>query len=442
MKLDALDISLLDHAGLPQATLAELLDWKIGANNAEKARQYIRQYLRYKESIDVEERQIGEMEETVIKADGTITTQRMLLLSEEDSKSPKRIMELMGYDILQWELISCKTRRNYWDISMKLDQGEDSTGKRLPQVPIKKTNHAYACTITIKPIQQILTTQMIKEVFDALSAPNLCIYRGIVNANKLMEFPIMDLHLGKLSWDDETGENWDLKIAEKIFRWVITDALERIKSYNLKIEKIVFPIGQDFLHFDTPGNTTTGGTVMDSDTRWQKMFAKGVELLVWAIENLRSVAPVECMYVAGNHDKMLSYALVYTLNAYFRNTPDVLVDVSPTSRKYVRYGNTLIGFSHGNEEGKRIEKLMQVEASQDWGETKFREWHLGHLHHEEVKEEGGVIIRKLSSITSTDSWHTERGYKGAIRKAQIFIWDKETGKDLTIDIYIPEIPDE
>ena len=79
---------------------------------------------------------------------------------------------------------------------------------------------------------------------------------------------------------------------------------------------------------------------------------------------------------------------------------------------------------------------MQIEQPQAWGETIFREWHLGHLHSEHAKEVGGIIIRRISSITGTDAWHKEKGFIGAVRKAQAFVWDKELGKRLTIDSHV------
>ena len=110
-------------------------------------------------------------------------------------------------------------------------------------------------------------------------------------------------------------------------------------------------------------------------------------------------------------------------------------------REIVRNANTQIEASqndgylsdHGKKEKKRIHQLMQIERPEDWGKTIFREWHLGDEHHEESEEVGGVIIRRISAITATDAWHAESGFKGAIRKAQAFIWDKELGKQFTMD---------
>jgi hypothetical protein len=88
----------------------------------------------------------------------------------------------------------------------------------------------------------------------------------------------------------------------------------------------------------------------------------------------------------------------------------------------------MVGFSHGKEGRKsRLEKIMQVEQPEMWGATRFREMHLGDQHHEKVWETGGIIFRRIPTITETDAWHNEKAFKGAVRKAQAFVWDKNKG---------------
>jgi hypothetical protein len=242
----------------------------------------------------------------------------------------------------------------------------------------------------------------------------------------------MDLHLGKLSWKRESGDDYDLKIAEDLYRKTISEFLDKLHLYNLSIDQIIFPVGQDFFHFDTSKGATTKGTVMDTDTRWPKMYEKGMELVVWAIENLRAIAPVKVIYVASNHDRMMSFFLTHHIDAYFRNDKNVTVDSSP----YPRKGKCLIGYSHGSEEGKRIDVIMQQEcAFWDSKGQQWREWHVGHLHSENVREVGGIKIRNISSITSRDIWHTEHGYN-AVRQALGFVWSATKGKQLTIDVNV------
>lgn len=419
MKIDTFDHAFLEHDGKPEDTLHEILDWSLAPTNAKKARSYIRRYIQHKVKIEMESMgDYGDMAELEIKPDGSQVSKRMLLLSEEDSKDPVRVMELMGYDPLQWKLESCKTRRNFWDVTIKNRSWEGQ----------KFTNNAYMCEVKVRPIQGIISTDFVRRVFEEIGSPSLHVYRSAKGADKLLEIPIMDLHLGK--------QGWDLETAEKVYRGVIEQIINRVNQYNVKIERIIFPIGQDFFHIDTPKATTTRGTPVEIEGDWHAIFETGVRLLIWTLENLRAIAPVDCMYVASNHDEMLSYCATTAMHYYFKSDDRVTVDLAASPRKYYRYGVNLIGFAHWDEEGKRLEKLMQVEAKGDWGETLFHEWHTGHLHSESALEDGGVIIRRMSSVTPLDEWHIRKGYMGAIRKAQALIWDKETGKELTIDVNI------
>jgi hypothetical protein len=422
MILDQFDQDVLSASGRAQDIMSEFYGARLSQNSAKKYIAGIRKHLKYKRRL-ADPNQTNNLSETVTKGDGSVTTRRMVILSQSDANDPTRIMQLMGYDPLKWELVSCKTKRNDWDVTMKMGPGNGTHTKTC-------TNHQYKIELSVKPIQQVITTEYIQKVFEELDPPKLKEYR-YKPGRMMLELPIMDLHLGKLAWAEETGQDYDLKIAEQLYRQTVEDLLSKVKQINLPIELISFPVGQDFYHVDNKNSMTTAGTYVDSDTRWQKMYSKGVELLTWTIELLREIAPVEIRYVAGNHDQTLSYCAVYTLHAYYHNSDSVKVDLSPTQRKYIRYGVNLIGYSHGKE-GKRIEHLMQQERPEDWGATTFREWHLGDLHHEEAREVGGVKIRRISSVTATDAWHAEKGYQ-SVRMAQAFIWDRDKGRQFVID---------
>lgn len=416
--LDNFDESILAEHGLAQDIIKRRYGKEVSQNNAKKGIAFIRMHLNFKKQLAGEQPQPTDMEEVVIKGDGSRTTTRMLYLSEEDNQDPKRIMSLMGYDPLQWELISCQSRRNYWDTTLR-------TGK--------STNHAFMIKLSVKPIQNLVTSDYVRQVLADYKRTEVIATYAYAPDGLMLELPLMDLHLGKLAWRDETGQDFDLKIAAQLYRDTVTDLLGKVKALGLRIEKVVFPIGQDFFHVDSTQNTTTAGTALDYDTRWAKMYKKGVELLLWAIEMCRELAPVECMYVPGNHDELLSFCAAVSVECYYKGCDSVNVNTSASARKYVRYGNCLIGYSHGREEGKRIDGLMQIEAPVDWGETLYREWHLGDLHHEAARESGGIIFRRVSTITAIDAWHATKGFVGSIRKAQAFVWDRDKGKVYTID---------
>jgi len=268
-----------------------------------------------------------------------------------------------------------------------------------------------------------IVTQHFENFSDRYQGPMVPAHKN-KEADLMLEVPVVDLHLAKLCWAPETGENFDRSVAEKRFMRVIHDVYQRTR--DLDLEKVLFPIGNDYFNFDDIAGNTTKGTRQDNDSRWQKMFGVGVELLIRAIDILGQLAPVDCFVVPGNHDKQSSYYAMMFLSAYYKDSPGVKVDACPKTRKYRQFGKCLIGFSHLDQERQRIYGNMQVEAREAWGRTKFHEWHGAHLHSEQVKEQHGVIVRNLSSITAKDAWHFEKGYH-AQPKNQSFLWDKERG---------------
>ena len=384
----------------------------------------VKQYLKHKQSLN--EDSIPLHEKISLAADGSKFIERMVLLSESDMNNPVSLLKKMGLDPVQWDLITADFDAKSWQVTMKLYQSEISEdGKKAVRAPDrvhKETNWGYNCKVKVKPTQNMITIDTMRNVFEGLKMPVQKKYKYTTDG-LMWEMSMFDIHIGKQAWADETGEDhYDIKIAKKRAKATVEDFLSKAGTY----EKILFPIGQDFFHIDNTQNETTAGTRMDVDGRWEKIFQSGVEFLTWAIEELRRLAPVDVFYVPGNHDKMLSYCAIQTVDAYFRNTDSVTVDLSPSPRKYRSFGKGMVGFSHGKE-GKRIANLMQVEQPKMWGASLFREFHLGDLHHEMVWEEGGIIFRRIPTITSTDAWHNDKGFKGAIRKAQAFEWDKELG---------------
>lgn len=368
---------------------------------------------------DVEKAQSTYKSESSINKDGTFTSDKLIAIKEDDLKNPNSLLKAHGFEIKDWELVSA--RNNIWNVYSKQDGIQE----------------LYSSKIFVKPRTDISLDEIedfYRNLVSTYSSPMVKKYSP--KEGLLFELPIMDLHLGKFSSSDIVKDEYNTQIARDCFNRVIDECIGRLK--NVSIEKIIFPVGQDYFHFDTVGTTTTGGTPQDSDRKHQTLFKDGVMLLIDGISKLSNQlkVPIEVFCVPGNHDFLTSYHAVMSLWCYFNNNENVVVDLSTSPRKYVEFGKCLIGYSHGDKEKKRIEKLMQIEAAEAWGRTKFREFHLGHLHSEHVSEDGGIIIRNLSSVTGTDAWHHNCGYVGAIRKCTCFLWDKECGLDSTFNVAI------
>lgn len=256
---------------------------------------------------------------------------------------------------------------------------------------------------------------------------------------KLAEIDIFDLHLGKISWKDETGEHYDLDTACEVYEDAIDYFIDHMKKQN--IGRIVLPVGNDFFNTDGsfPYPATTKKTPQQNDGRWQKMFTMGRELLFNNILKLTEIAHVDVVMVPGNHDFEKIFYLGDALEGWFHNNPNVTIDNSPSPRKYYRYGKCLIGYTHGDKEKAiNLPMIMATERPLDWGECLYREFHMGHDHRKkEIKytstnEAQGVILRYMNSLSKTDAWHHENGFIGAKKSAEMLIWDGDNGLEQQI----------
>ena len=249
---------------------------------------------------------------------------------------------------------------------------------------------------------------------------------------QLLEINIFDLHFGKLCWGLETGDNYDTKIARKRFINAISSIIGRIEGYDIK--RIVFPIGNDFFNSDNHKNTTTNLTPQDEDLRWQKTYKAGRELLIEGIDMLQTIAPVDVVVVQGNHDFERSFYVGDAMACWYHNNQNVSVNNNPNPRKHYQFGECLITYTHGNNEKiADLPLLVASEVPQLWSKTKYREIHVGHLHHKkEIKfmatqEHKGITVRFMRSLSGTDAWHNLKGYKGGIQACEAFIWDENEG---------------
>ncbi len=251
----------------------------------------------------------------------------------------------------------------------------------------------------------------------------------------MFELSLFDHHFGQLSWGKETrGKNYDVKKARALALAAVDYQLTKAKP--LRPEKILIVLGNDFFNVNSKDNTTAHGTPQAEDDRWQKTFIAGRQLWVEIIERCLALAPVDIMVVPGNHDEERSFYLGDALECWFDRNESVNVYNGPEKRKYYRWGRCLIGFTHGSEERKGkgvLVNLMATEMPQEWAETRYREWHKGHLHaastwaFQVLDEELGVRESVLPSLVATDDYHAKKGYSH-LRETMGMAWHREQGK--------------
>jgi len=178
-----------------------------------------------------------------------------------------------------------------------------------------------------------------------------------------------------------------------------------------KPDQIILAAGSDWFHVDNDFGSTTRGTYQDSCGTPAQILMTGCELAREHIELLRKIARVQVVFMPGNHDRHSSLALMMFLSAAYENVSDVKIEVSPKSRSYVKYGNSLIGFTHGDTGAvKKLPSLMATEKRELWGFCENHIWFHGHKHHQTVSENNGAMVIQLPSLARHDRYHNREGF--------------------------------
>lgn len=255
---------------------------------------------------------------------------------------------------------------------------------------------------------------------------------------RTVEINLPDLHIGQLALEKETGiENgdYDLEIAKNTF----IKAIDFYCNYyrEKKVKKFIFPLGSDLFNVNSSDKKTVGGTLQEESSKPKETFKTVLEAMLVVVDKLSDIAPVDVIFIPGNHDSDIAFYLDCALDVAYRSNKSIHVDTRQTDRKYIKIGNTLLGLTHGKTEGKAIplenlNSIMADEAKELWGECKYREFHIGHLHHKKTinttleDEFRGTIVRVLSSLSQIDYWHHASGYRGT-RQAEAFEYDEKLG---------------
>lgn len=251
-------------------------------------------------------------------------------------------------------------------------------------------------------------------------------YKESKDSNLLLIDPA-DVHVGKLCRSFETGEEYNQQIAVQRVKEGVNGILN--KTINFGIDKIVLIIGNDILHTDTPKNTTTSGTQMDTDGMWYDNFMIAKQLYIDVIEQLMQVAPVSVIYNPSNHDYTHGFFLAQLIETHFRNSENVKFQCDLSHRKAFIYHNNLIGTTHGDgAKESNLPLLLAQEFPVHWASTKHRYIYTHHVHHKTSKDYIGVTIESLRSPSSADSWHHRNGYQHSPKAIEGYIHHKEHGQ--------------
>lgn len=277
---------------------------------------------------------------------------------------------------------------------------------------------------SINVSKSILGYQDVKDIIVGDMQKHAPVYKTI-KREKLRDAHLLvidpaDIHIGKYSSITETGESYTPEIAVKRVIQGVSQLVQKTSGFNL--DKIMYIIGNDILHTDTPRRTTTSGTPQDTHGMWHENFLVAKDLHVSVIDTLRQIADVFVQYDPSNHDYMSGFFLADTIQSWYSKDKNVSFNTSISHRKYFRYHNNLIGTTHGDGAKEAdLPLLMAHETGKDWAECKHKYFYTHHIHHKRSKDYMGVTIESMRSVSSADGWHSRNGFQHSPKAVEGFI---------------------
>lgn len=250
-----------------------------------------------------------------------------------------------------------------------------------------------------------------------------------VNSDICNLFPVFDAHFGMLAWDEECGENYDLKIAEDLFtRWFQKAVVMCPVGHTA-----ILLLGGDLFHWDgLEAVTPTHRNILDPDSRFAKVVRTVIRVIRRIVELLlRSHKEVQIIVIEGNHDPASSIQLREWLLAFYESVNNVIVDTTLDLYSAFEWGLTSMFFHHGHKKGPKDDKstamTFAAKFRELFGRTKYSYAHTGDKHHHWLIENSLMTIEQHPTLAAKDAFATRGGWMSN-RSASVISYSKKYGE--------------
>ena len=273
---------------------------------------------------------------------------------------------------------------------------------------------------------------VLKAVISELPSYPLFICDKKVNYQETLSvYPLGDPHIGMLAWAAESGEDWDLKIAEDTFRKMFDIIIAKSPPSKLAMLEIL----GDTLHYDNiAGITARSGNILDTDGRYPEMVRVCTNIVLNMVNSLLNYHEgVVVDIVRGNHDDVGSIWLTELLMKVYENNPKVKIIDQPGPIHILEFGKVLIASHHGHT--MKMDQLpitIASDYSEAWGRTRHRYCLTGHIHHDSVikkvgQEFAGMTVESFRTLAAKDSFASWGGWRSK-RDTKAIVYHKDLGE--------------
>ena len=240
-------------------------------------------------------------------------------------------------------------------------------------------------------------------------------------------YVLSDAHIGMLAFEEETGgDNWDTDIAEEtLSRW-IGAAVDAVPDAHTGL---LIQLG-DWLHFDgMVPETPASKHALDTDTRFQLLVRVAIRTLRRVISMmLRKHQHVHVIMADANHDPASGAWLREMFAVLYEDDPRITIDTSADTYYAFQWGDVSIFAHHGHK--SKIGSLSSIFAGKFrelFGATTYSYAHVGHLHHQQLKEDTMMITEQHSTLAAPDAYAAKGGYISK-RSASTIIYHRKFGE--------------
>lgn len=247
-------------------------------------------------------------------------------------------------------------------------------------------------------------------------------------------YVITDYHLGAMAWGEETGADWDIKIAEGLLVDWFASAIALAPAAHTG----VFAQLGDFLHWDgLEAVTPTSKHVLDADSRFQKIVRVAIAVIRRIMAMLLAKHERVILLMAeGNHDLASSAWLRELFAALYADEPRVEVITRPDPYYCVEWGSTSLFFHHGHKRKlANLETVFIAKFREVFGRTRHSYAHTGHFHHDRVEETNTMRLEQHRTLAAPDS-HASRGGWLSGRDAKVITYHQDFGR--LVEQVVPE----
>ncbi len=242
----------------------------------------------------------------------------------------------------------------------------------------------------------------------------------------MVNIPIGDAHIGMLSWEEETNDKYDLKVAKALHCRAVDMLIAQTPAAR---HCTIIDLG-DFMHSDNlEGKTARSGNVLDMDSRYHKVVRVAIRIVLHYIQAaLKKFEYVTFRPEVGNHNDVGSIWMQEMLSVLFENEPRVTIGNNAGNVFYWQHGECYFMSHHGHQiKGDRLYQLFAKQIMDNHILTRHRKIYMGHVHHKSFIENAICEMQTYRTLAGKDAFAAGGGYIAG-RSITAETWHKVYGE--------------